>query len=691
MVVGCALPDISATYAVGATGGVGQQQAAGASGQSSSAGGVGGAANPSVTGFDKIDILLMIDNSLGMGEKQTILATAVSQMLRRLANPDCVDSTGAGAASVSPTEPTTACPAGSKREFAPVNDIHLGVVTSSLGDFGGDICPEPQNSFHPTAASNSPQNNAQNDHAWLLGALPRSGLGSPFLSWTVADAQNFGTAIGNKQIEFANFVNAATEIGCGNEMGLEAWYRFLVDPKPPLDVIAIDQQQNSRSAVDTNILAQRQAFLRPDSLLVVVMLSDENDCSMRDTGSYAWVAMSAGAGFRMWRGSSICATNPNDPCCYSCMLGSTTLGVSQACLDQDTTCRQAGTATGTAKLPAASDDVNVRCRQQKKRFGFDLLFPPSRYVNALIKTELCPDQTYGDLDCNCTEARAKGVACEPNLATKVRNPIFTNLNLATSPTGPLRVDAQGVYVAGVVGIPWQDLALDTATNAALEYKSASQLNWGLFAPMVNEDYSTAVLGDPLMVESFSPRSGMHPVTGQALATPNAARLANSINGHEWITSDKDVQFACIFNLESQQAAAGTNGARVCDLSQECGMDDESDRYKICARRFDGCACTLTATSATVTNSLDPTVSKSPLCQAADGSYGNKQYFAKAYPGLRQLQVLRGFYEATASENVVVGSICPKDLSYANRNTPGYGYNPVVASLVERLRLRLRAN
>jgi hypothetical protein len=124
------------------------------------------------------------------------------------------------------------------------------------------------------------------------------------------------------------------------------------------------------------------------------------------------------------------------------------------------------------------------------------------------------------------------------------------------------------------------------------------------------------------------------------------------------------------------------------LATECGAQSDTDEYKICARRFDGCSCTMTSAGAPTPSPLDPTISHSPLCQAADGSYGHRQLFAKAYPGLRELQVLRGFYEATASDNSIVASICPKDLDPANKNSVGFGYNPAMRALGDRLKEKL---
>src|SRR5690606_20973994 len=94
------------------------------------------------TKVDKIDLLFTIDNSVSMADKQQILKDAVPNLVLRLVNPSCVDrETGA----LSPYN-GTACPEGSKREFDPIENIHIGVVTSSLGGHGGpnNVCASPQ-------------------------------------------------------------------------------------------------------------------------------------------------------------------------------------------------------------------------------------------------------------------------------------------------------------------------------------------------------------------------------------------------------------------------------------------------------------------------------------------------------------------------------------------------------------------
>jgi hypothetical protein len=610
--------------------------------------------NPS-GGIDKIDILFMIDNSLSMGDKQAVLAAAVPQLLGRLTNPDCISEDGTQRVSMAQQGPNAECGADLQREFAPVKDIHIGVVSSSLGDFGGDVCPE-----NPSESTDSGFPD-QNDKGWLLGALPRNSgtLGSDFLSWTKDDANNYGTQLGVRTEEFRNHVAAAGEVGCGLEMILESWYRFLIDPDPPEDVIAEGSAGNKLKvarkpyAAPNPILAQRAQFLRSDSLVAVVMLADENDCSLRDSNAYSWVPAQAGGSFRSFKPSSICASNPNDKCCFSC-LQQLTGELPEGC-SPDPVCE------GGGKLAPAEDPTGLRCFHMKQRFGFDFLFPVTRYSNALSLKQICPNQTYGDLDCECTAAKRLGVPCEPN-GTPIPNPLYENLS-GTPPTGPDRDGPGVVFFAGIVGVPWQDLATDDAVaNAAtpLQFKVASQLNWDSFAP--TDIYAANPALDPLMVEAVAPRPG--------LPGPASGLLENPINGHEWNTGNNDLQYACVFSLEEL-------GTRTCDQSVYCA--NAADPVK-CKRAFVGCSCSKYA---------DGYTENSPLCQTDAGTYSNVQRYAKAYPGVRELQALRAFHELNGqTNNAIVASICPKSLAKGTEGTSGYGYNPAVAALVDRLKEKL---
>ncbi len=571
-------------------------------------GGSGGAPKKS----SQIDLLFMIDNSPSMGDKQAVLSRSAVGLVTRLVNPACVapDGTSAGA----PSGPDAPCPSGTQREFKPVTDIHVGVITSSLGGHGATICSQAWQQWNP----------AQDEHAHLVG-LTRSGLTSyndeGFLAWDPAGTdnppgENDAAAFGQ---DFANMVTAAGESGCGYEAQLEAWYRFLVDPDPPLSVQRDANDLSVTSGTDDELLAERANFLRPDSLLAVVMITDENDCSVADTG-FGWLV---GYESLMPSATSICATKPNDKCCHSCAQS------------DPAGCAHDPLCDSQATLPSYQDALNMRCWDQKRRFGIatdethpeaGLLYPTQRYANALTKTTICPSH----LDLACASGD-----------TAVQNPIFSDL---TGNGGAVRKQDQ-VFLAGIVGVPWQDIATaDTLTNPdTLTYMTSAELaSQGRWDTILGDPASYTPPTDPLMQESVDPRTGSNPITGDPVAPPSAGPTQNPINGHEWTITDRDdLQYACIFPLE---APKDCSAGGVCD----CGSGNAADK---------------------------------PLCQdPATGQSSPTQYFAKAYPGLRELAVLKGVGDAG-----IVASVCPKIQDGAN---PEYGYNPALDAIVERIKVRL---
>ena len=245
-----------------------------------------------------IDMLFVIDNSVSMSDKQQILEQAVPKMLERLLTPDCVEKDANGnVIDRAPANADGSCNPGFQREFQPVSDMHIGVITSSLGGHGApDVCVQQT----PT--------DAQNDRGYLITKVrdnvqDNTGLG--FLKWDPEndDAQDDANITPFVDL-FSDQVVAAGEDGCGFEAPLEAWYRFLVDANPPYDVVVAgeattQQLQNAigpegelytyersvlsgrsySATIDEEIRVQRQAFLRPDSLVAIVVLTDENDCS----------------------------------------------------------------------------------------------------------------------------------------------------------------------------------------------------------------------------------------------------------------------------------------------------------------------------------------------------------------------------------------------------------------------------
>ena len=68
----------------------------------------------------KVDLLLMVDSSPSMAEKQTVLAEAIPDLLERLEHPRCIRLDGSLTGAI--FDPTSGCPVKSEREFEPVDE-----------------------------------------------------------------------------------------------------------------------------------------------------------------------------------------------------------------------------------------------------------------------------------------------------------------------------------------------------------------------------------------------------------------------------------------------------------------------------------------------------------------------------------------------------------------------------------------
>lgn len=597
--------------------------------------------------IDRIDMLFMIDNSASMQDKQVLLSQAVPVLLTRLLNPPCVDPQGVVVSQ--PGAPSDNCSSGSSREFPPVPDVHIAVVTSSMGGHGNPtFCIEPTRHDNGHLLTQDLRNDV--NPAVLVPATYQN---QGFLNWDnrpdgdPRKANPVGTSdITTLISDFTGIIQATGEDGCGYEASLEAWYRFLIDPLPPASIdkqgdFTVRSSDVDPKAVDTTILAQRKAFLRPDSLVAIVMLSDENDCSIADSGYGNIVSAN-----KIYRGTAACEANPNDPCCTYC--GYTEAPAGCPALNTDTGCAQ-----------GQDDGTNVRCWDQKRRFGIDFLYPTSRYSTALDSVELCPNSDYGDGDCQCRRAHSLNQSCNPG--KPVRNPLYTNLQLSAETAVPADRDPALVFLAGIVGVPWQDLATKETVNETglLKYKRATELDWPLFygamADAKNPNGTKPT--DALMWQDTQPRTGdKHPITGIAPAPPDAPAMANPINGHEWApVNNEDLQYACIFDLAPVLGST----------TRDCNVINKQT-----------CDCFDPTTDLSTVNTR-----KKPLCQGPNG-YSSIQVNAKAYPGIRHLEVLRMY-----GDNSIVASICPKVLTGENTNA-NYGYNPAVGAIIDRLKEKL---
>jgi hypothetical protein len=484
-----------------------------------------------------------------MAPEQQLFARAAAELVVRLANPPCVDAAGAAVPS-QPESPLDACPAGSARERPPATDMNVGVISSSLGGLASDACPSSETSSCPGGATNV----SRDDRGHLLS---RSGpctaetiptyQGAGFLAWDVAQVRvpvgeaTLGEPDGTTGLAPAvrDLVLGVGSLGCGYPMPLEATYRFLADPDP-YETVAVGLNGTAvATGTDTALLAQRKAFLRPDSLLLVVLASDGDDCSTKAYGQFYFALQQAnpsnpGIPFRLPAARSECATNPADPCCLSC--GQAT----PAACPADPTCAAA------PSLTAAQDDVALRCWNQKQRFGIDFLYPLDRYGQAL-STPLLPDRS-GNL---------------------VANPIFSDLDPADAVRG-MR-DPGFVFLATFAGVPWQDLAVDPADPAS-GVRDAAALTAPDGTGHSRWEFTAGDLAqwvqplDPHMIQSTAPRTGTNAVTGTDLAPPGSAFGADPISGHEFTPAavPDALQLACVFDLAAPIDCTGTSPCACTD-------------------------------------------------------------------------------------------------------------------------------
>ncbi len=584
--------------------------------------------------INKIDLLLMIDNSASMGDKQAILASAVPDLVRGLVSPLCVDDAGVPA----PQQPKTSteiCPGKTFREFDAITDIHVGLISSSLGSRGANGCVADAPALarndrgHLLARTDSskgsalanqdiPTYNQQGFLAWdPEGALTPHGIG------TLGDMNGAPGIVPT----LAEMVKGVGQDGCGFESQLESWYRFLVDPEP-YKSIGIADGKSFVQGIDEELLAERKGFLRPDSLVAIILLTDENDCSLKDVGK-SFNAAQLGTQknpVHLPRARHECLTNPDDPCCKSCSS-------SPGSCPADPTCSE--------PVTDEQDPNNLRCFDQKRRFGIDFLYPLDRYTSALTKPQV-PNRA-GDM---------------------VDNPLFPKADGAAGALSPRTAGGGLVFLAGIVGVPWQDIArrnadgkpdlrggLDATKKAVGGFKNARELNdrdaagKTVWDQILGDPIKKTPASDPLMRESRGARDGTVPSIGQDVATQDATSpTANAINGHEWDTSKSasgDLQYACIFPLPVPKLDCT---ASTCD----CNADG-----------------------------------KNPLCQDAAGNYTNTQFRAKAYPGVRELGVLREI-----GDQGIVASVCPAQLDHPEAEYGDYGYRPATGAIVDRLKSRL---
>jgi hypothetical protein len=526
----------------------------GGDGRGDADGGQGPQADVPLVPASKVDVLLVVDDSASMGDKGMVLASSLKTLLA---------------------------------EVSRTNDVHLGVVSSSLGSMGGDVCPD-----------DGVKNGSAHLHTRGANGADVAAAKQGFLAFGGGPGATSDLAAFARDAE--DLVRGVGEAGCGLEAQLESAYRFLVQPDPWQKVTLDGNNQAALTGLDATVLAQRAAFLRPDSLVVVLLVTDEDDSNVdpRSVGGQGWafaanqfpgstVFRADGKSTTAPRATSACKTNPGAADCTSCGFALSCDPSTPECqkLKSDPECQKNGGYYGPTE-----DPINVRFHRMKERYGIDPQFPLSRYVDGFTNARI-PDRSTEHVETTSGSRRTIGAYAG---TPKCTNPLFAATlpsspgdELCNLPRGPR---SRELVVFAVLG----GVVPGLVASATPAWAQILGSNPDAF------DYSGI---DPHMIPSALPRAG--------LASPSATRGDNGadpVHGREWDTRGNDLQYACTFALP--QTRTCTSGDPSCD----CALPD-----------------------------MNP-----PLCGTTLGA----QARAKAYPSPRPLRVAKAL-----GDRAVVGSVC----------------------------------
>ena len=189
-----------------------------------------------VDNIEEIDLLFMVDNSNSMAQEQNALSRELPNLVRVLASGD-IEGDG-------------------MQEFPPVRSLQVGVVTSDMGT-GGFMVPTCSNSrFGDDGVLRTRGNTAR---AGCVASYPS------FFEFRPAD--------GGSATDFANEVNCVAGMGtngCGFEQQLESVLKAVTPSSSGIRFV-----EGSVGHAD----GQNAGFVRPNSLLTIILVTDEEDCS----------------------------------------------------------------------------------------------------------------------------------------------------------------------------------------------------------------------------------------------------------------------------------------------------------------------------------------------------------------------------------------------------------------------------
>lgn len=189
-----------------------------------------------------VDVLFVVDNSNSMADEQHALAREIPRVVQALATGDA-DADGV-------------------QDFPAITSLRTGVVTSDMGT-GGAVVPTCTNSRF-----------GDDGILRTRGNTAIAGCDATYPSFMDFEA-------GTTPIEsFAADVGCVATIGtngCGFEQQLEATLKALTSSTATTSFVG---------GTSGHADGHNAGFLRDDAILLIVMLTDENDCSALDPGIF---------------------------------------------------------------------------------------------------------------------------------------------------------------------------------------------------------------------------------------------------------------------------------------------------------------------------------------------------------------------------------------------------------------------
>ncbi len=400
---------------------------------------------------------------------------------------------------------------------------------------------------------------------------------------------------------FQDMIVGVHEQGCGYEAQLESWYRFLIEPNPYASIVYSTGgvPQASYSGVDQTIIQQRAAFLRPDSLVAIIVVTDENQevADPLQLSGTAWAFENANfPGSPGWpnygatEGTKACASNPEDPNCTCCATIADPATLAAECQNQ------ADSGVPIYYTPQALDMPNIRFFHMKQRFGVDVGFPSSRYVNGLTSAAV-PDQSY-----NQNASHTALIGCtNPLFAAalpKDTNPGTELCNLPPNTTTGRLPGGNLVYYAAITGVPHQllqstpgdgECATGTAAADCPQKSQLTDADWVTILSTDPENYNFTGV-DFHMLESWSPRTQALAQAAGAInysnCPPGSPDNCDPINGREYDTTAgqlgySDLEYACTFPFTTPKDCTLPQYNGACDCQHD---PDAARRSKRTARR-----------------------------------------------------------------------------------------------------------